>query len=229
MGKTKLAELCVYHHDCQTSISSEKFPGITLEQLSPVVYFSKGPARLDYSLLWRVGAHSPSELDEYLAYVKHDSKTKKLRVLEKSDSNAHILLRFKGSSSTYDAVLSSGVTYTSNVTAKAGFEVHRVLATEPRNMGRMLSELSAVGDVKVLKVGEFKSGSLSNLPSLTDKQIEALKAALISDYYSWPRGSTLEKLAKTVKISRRSVQERLRRAESKLMPFVIRELARKKL
>lgn len=224
----KTAVLGVYHHDCQTSLSSEKFPGVELEQTSPIVYFSKKDKKLDYSLLWRVNASSPSELEEYLNYVKKDPTTKSLKVLEKSGTNAHILLRFNGPTSTYGTVLASGVTYTSNVLAKAGFEIHTVLSPDPNKLGKMMNELSSIGDVKVIKAGDFKSGSLSKLPAFTDKQMSALQLALINDYYSWPRSATLEKLAKSARISRRSFQERLRRAETKLMPFAIKELLKKK-
>ncbi|MDD5337749.1 MAG: helix-turn-helix domain-containing protein, partial [Candidatus ainarchaeum sp.] len=219
MSKVKLAAVGVYHHDCQTSLSSEKFPGITLEQLSPVVYFSKKPEKVDYSLLWRVSANSPSELDQYLSYVKNDAKTKSLRLLEKGKTNAHILLRFKGATSTYDKVMSSGVTYASNIHAKAGYEVHTVVSSDISSLGKMLKELSAIGDVKIIKAGNYKTGALSQLPNFTNKQIDALQLALMSDYYKWPRGATLEKLAKAAHLSRRSMQERLRRAESKLLPF----------
>ena len=33
MKKVKSATIGVFHHDCQTSLSSEKFPGVTLEQV----------------------------------------------------------------------------------------------------------------------------------------------------------------------------------------------------
>jgi len=50
----------------------------------------------------------------------------------------------------------------------------------------------------------------------------------LSRYYSWPRGATLEKLARAAKVSRRSIQERLRRAESKLLPFVLKDYLKKR-
>ena len=90
-----------------------------------------------------------------------------------------------------------------------------------------MGELSAIGDVKVLRVGDFRPASAA--PKMTKKQEGALEAALINNYYRWPRGATLESLAKTAKVSRRSMQERLRRAEAKLVPFAIRELLKKRL
>ena len=93
----------------------------------------------------------------------------------------------------------------------------------------MFSELNCIGDVKVVKVGEFSRKEAADMPLLTEKQEEALKVALINNYYSWPRGSTLEKMAKVAKVSRRSMQERLRRAESKLIPFALKDYLKKRL
>jgi predicted DNA binding protein len=225
MERIKAATIGVFHHECQTSLGCEKFPGIELEQLSPVVYLSKRPSNIDYSLLWDIRASSPSELEEYLRYVKNDKATIKLHILEKRKTSASILLRFKGVSSTYDAVLTNGVTYGQNITAKAGYEIHNVIAPDPGRIGKMLSELSAIGDVKVMKIGDFKGRNL--LPALTDKQAEAVKIALINNYYSWPRGATLSKLASVAKVSRRSLQERLRRAESKLFPYALEQFLKK--
>ena len=226
-SRVKAATIGVFHHDCQTSLSSEKFPGITLEQISPVVYLSKKPAKIDYSLMWGIDANSPSELEEYLKYVKNDKATKKLHILEKGGNHALILLRFKGSSSTYDAVLSSKVSQTSPVVAKSGYEVYNLVAEDPKNIQKMLNELSCIGDVKVMRVGDFKRLPASS-PSITKKQADALKVALMNDYYSWPRGATLEELARVANVSRRSLQERLRRAEAKLMPYVLKDYLKKK-
>ncbi len=226
MGKIKAATIGVFHHDCQTSLSSEKFPGITLEQISPVVYLSKKPTKIDYSLMWQVDAHSPSELEEYLDHIKRDSKTKKLHVLEKNSSKALILLRFKGAHSTYDAVLSNKVTQTSPVLAKSGYEVYNLVAEDPKNIGKMLRELSCIGDVKVMRLGDFKPGE--GEVRITPKQADALKVALINNYYSWPRGATLQELARISKVSRRSLQERLRRAEAKLIPFALKDYLKKR-
>lgn len=227
MGKVKAATIGVFHHDCQTSLSTEKHPGITLEQLSPVVYLSKKPAGLDYSLMWNISANSPSELEEYLKFVKKDKATKKLHVLEKEHNHALILLRFRGAHSTYDAVLSNKVTATSPVVAQAGYEVYNLVAEDPKNIEKMLRELSCIGDIKVMRLGEFRKSDAASV-RITKKQAEALKVALINNYYSWPRGATLEELAGVAKISRRSMQERLRRAESKLIPYALKDYLKKR-
>lgn len=228
MAKIKSATIGIFHHDCQTSLSTEKFPGVTLEQVSPIVYINKKPSWLDYSLMWRIEANSPSELEEYLSFVQHDKATKKMHVLEKANNNALILLRFKGANSTYDAVLKNKVTQTSPVVTKAGYETYNLVAESPKNIEKMLKELSCIGDVKVMRVGDFDPKRDLAAPSITKKQADALKVALMNNYYSWPRGATLEELAGISKISRHSLQERLRRAESKLLPFVLKDYLKKK-
>lgn len=227
MDKIKAATIGVFHHDCQTSLSTEKHPGITLEQISPVVYLSKKPTGLDYSLMWNISANSPSELEEYLKFVKDDKATKKLHVLGRGQDNALVLLRFKGAHSTYDAVLSSGVTATSPVVAQAGYEVYNLIADDPKKIGKMLRELSCIGDIKVMRLGEFRKGGEAPL-GITRKQADALKVALINNYYTWPRGATLESLAKAANLSRRSLQERLRRAEAKLIPHALKDYLKKR-
>ncbi|MEM4348335.1 MAG: helix-turn-helix domain-containing protein [Candidatus Anstonellaceae archaeon] len=227
--RIKSATFGIYHHDCQTSESSEKFPGITLKQLSPVVYLSKKNSKLDYSLIWEVEANSPSELEEYLQYVKNDPRTIRLRILEKGRNNALILLRFLGTSSTYGTIISNKVTLTSLARAKEGFETYSIISEKPNFVKKMLEELSCIGQVKILRVSDFDPKKDLFVPSITEKQAEALKIALINNYYSWPKGTTLERLASIAKISRRSMQERLRRAEAKLLPVLLKDYLKKKL
>ncbi|MEM4633636.1 MAG: helix-turn-helix domain-containing protein [Candidatus Anstonellaceae archaeon] len=200
-----------------------------MEQLSPVVYLSKKNSDLDYSLIWHVGASSPSELEEYLKYVKNNPKTIRLQILEKGRNNAVILLRFLSPSSTYGTVISNKVTLTSLVKVKEGFETYNIISENPTFIKKMLEELSCIGQVKVLRVSDFDPKKDLFVPSITDKQAEALKIALINNYYSWPKGITLERLASIAKISRRSMQERLRRAEAKLLPFLLKDYLKKKL
>jgi hypothetical protein len=112
--KVKAATIGFYHQDCQTSVSTEKFPHIKLEQVSPVIYLDRKPDRMDYSLIWNVSADKPSEVDDYLTYVKKHNDTKKLTVLEKSGNQALILLRFMSPNSSYERVLDSGAITTAS-------------------------------------------------------------------------------------------------------------------
>lgn len=53
--------------------------------------------------------------------------------------------------------------------------------------------------------------------TLTDKQRSALRAAHLSGYFDWPRGSTAEELAESLGISSPTFHNHLRRAQGKLL------------
>jgi len=224
--KVKAATIGFYHQDCQTSISTEKFPHVRLDEVSLVVYLTKKPKKYDYLLMWNVSAEKPSEVDEYLTYVKKHNDTKKLTVLEKSGNQALILLNAYMPSSSYEKVLESGAMPSAPVVAKAGYETYSIVSPDPKSIKKLAHELESIGDVKITRVGDFR-GQLEG-PRLTDKQKDALSVALMNGYYSWPRGVGLVQLAHAAKISRRSMQERLRRAEAKLFPHLVKDYLNKK-
>lgn len=223
--KIKAATVKLYHHGCPNSISSEKHPGITLEQVSPVIAFAHKPKSVAYKLLWNVQADSPSELNEYLKYLKGHAKTRQMRVIDKGKNSALIFHSANSPSSSYERILQTGVVYTGPCVTRAGYEIHPIVAIDPHGINKALNELSEIGDIKVANIGSFK-GLRAEL-GITTKQAEALDIALKSDYYTWPRSSKLDDLAKVAGISRRSLQERLRRAESKLIPYAAREFLKK--
>jgi predicted DNA binding protein len=224
--KVKAATIGFYHQGCQTSKSTEKFPHVRLDEVSRVVYLDRKPGKIDYALMWNVSAEKPSEVNEYLSYVKRHNDTKRLTVLEKSGNQALILLNAYMPSSSYEKVLESGTVPSAPVVAKEGYETYNIVAPDPKSIRKLAHELDSIGDVKIMRVGDYRS-EVSG-PSLTDKQKDALAVALMNGYYSWPRGVGLEQLARAAKISRRSMQERLRRAEAKLFPHLVKDYLRKK-
>ncbi|VVB57164.1 HTH DNA binding domain protein [uncultured archaeon] len=219
--KLKAATIGFYHQGCQTSTSTEKFPHVRLEQVSPVIYFKRRPKWMDYSLLWNVRAERASELDEYLKYVKQRHDTKQLSVLDQSGKEALILIRFHSPSSSYEKVVESRAIPSAPVIAKDGFETYNLLALDPKSISKLAAELDEIGDVKLLRVGDYRRDDKG--PALTGKQKDALQVALLNGYYGWPRRVGLAELAEAAKISRRSMQERLRRAEAKLFPKAVKD------
>lgn len=223
MGRyIKQLKVSVHHQGCSACLSSEKFPEITLEQACPPSYLRKREHQVDYEILYRVYAPTKGDLDSYLKALKGLKGVTLLEVLKRWDNEALILVRTKDSSSSYSKVLQSNVICSSPVIIKNGFEQYEVVSTDPDQMRRMLSELSDVGQMKVLRIGDFER--LHTGLKLTRKQEEALELAFSQGYYKWPKRVTLEELAATQNISRRSLQERLRRAEAKLMPHFLEQL-----
>ncbi|MBS3069498.1 helix-turn-helix domain-containing protein [Candidatus Micrarchaeota archaeon] len=220
----KSAIIKVYHQDCPASRASEKFPHIRLEQLSPVVCYSHKPKSVDYKLLWGINAEKPSELDEFLTYLKRNPKTRAFYVLDKNRTRALAFHSVSGPNSSYEKALAAGAICTKPIDVQAGFEIYPVLASDPSHLEKILKELSSVGQVHVSRIGNYKGEDSMHL---TQKQMQALSIALQNNYYDWPRKSRLDDLAKVAGISRRSLQERLRRAESKLIPHAAKEFLKR--
>ena len=62
-------------------------------------------------------------------------------------------------------------------------------------------------------------------PKLAQKQKEAIELAVKHNYYDYPRKIDLEGLAKIAKVKRQTLQENLRRAEKKLVPFLTENIS----
>lgn len=58
-------------------------------------------------------------------------------------------------------------------------------------------------------------------PNISEKQTQALELAVKQGYYEFPRKIKLEELAKLSKVKRQTFQENLRRAERKLIPYLV--------
>jgi len=59
-------------------------------------------------------------------------------------------------------------------------------------------------------------------PELPEKQKGAIELAYEEGYYSYPKKSDLKDLAKIAKVSVPTFQENLRKAEIKLLPFILK-------
>jgi len=221
MDRLKEATIAVYHQDCYCSESTERFPGVSLRQESPVVYITRKSGRLTYQVLWAATSESKSELDFFFSYLKGHPLTKKLILLNRTPTSAFFFHRTISQSSSYESVLRNDVVYSSPIRVENGLEVHDIISMDPKNMQNTLRELESIGEMKILRLGDYKPKR--SRYGLTQKQKKAITMALDNGYYNWPKKINLDELAAMEKISRRSLQERLRRAESKIFPKSIED------
>ena len=117
----------------------------------------------------------------------------------------------------------------------AGREICNLIVT-PEDAGLILEDIRKEdpnAKVNILKLAPLKSAtepypfylSLDNLKNdLTSKQQEVLKLAYTKGYYELPRSVFLEKLAKEMNIHRRTYEEHLRKAEKKIMSYLVPSL-----
>ncbi|MFH1448425.1 MAG: helix-turn-helix domain-containing protein [Candidatus Micrarchaeota archaeon] len=225
MGKrVKHLKVSVYHQECEGSRESEKQPELKFEQMSPVNYLRRKEGMVEYEILWNITAPDNAELEKYLKSIKREHRLS-CSILKKADTEALVLWRTKAKSSSYDKVIQSNILYSKPITVQRGYEIHDVIATDPDRMKKMLQELSDIGELKILRIGDYDQERSS--VKLTSKQKQALNTALSQGYYSWPRKVNLEELALCSNLSMRAFQERLRRAEAKLLPVLLEKELKK--
>lgn len=117
----------------------------------------------------------------------------------------------------------------------AGREIVNLLVT-PEDAGLILEDIRREdpdAKVNVLKLAPLKDADnpyphylpLDDLKeNFTDKQLIALTNAFKNGYYELPRMVLLEGLAKKMNIHRRTYEEHLRKAEKKIMSYLIPSL-----
>ncbi|GAA0510091.1 Predicted DNA binding protein, contains HTH domain [Halorubrum aquaticum] len=80
-----------------------------------------------------------------------------------------------------------------------------------------LAELPERIETTVLRIGEYDWRQDLFDPGLTDRQFDALAAAVESGYYESPREATVEAVAERIDASTSTASEHLRKAESAVM------------
>ncbi|MUV85368.1 helix-turn-helix domain-containing protein [Natronomonas sp. CBA1123] len=91
--------------------------------------------------------------------------------------------------------------------------VYTVLFFRRQDLRAMIEDFREIGTVTLGKLSAFDRTGVR----LTDRQYEVIECALESGYFEWPREITSEELAEKMEISRATLLEHLRKAESKLL------------
>lgn len=101
--------------------------------------------------------------------------------------------------------------------------LHVTVVGHPGPMRDALAEVANGFDVVVRKTGEYDPGTTtaSLFAQLTESEQTTLAAARRLGYYEVPRTATHEDVAEELGVSRSTVGEHLRRAESKLVSKII--------
>ncbi len=107
---------------------------------------------------------------------------------------------------------------------KDGWEEWEIASMERKAIEKLIEIGEKIYELKFLEFYKRKIknfGFLTLLPELTDKQEKSLRLALESGYYSYPRKTSLDKLAKVAKLAFSTFQAHIRKAENKIISYVV--------
>lgn len=107
-----------------------------------------------------------------------------------------------------------------------GWEQYSVVGFTESDIQGLLQELDDSREIDVLSKTSIEQQQLPHstvlsvdrlFDDLTAKQLAALRLALDNDYYTQPRGASVEELAALTDVARATFEEHLRKAENKLI------------
>ena len=119
-----------------------------------------------------------------------------------------------------DTVLETGCMTRLPIIITRGYQSHSILAPSQKKFAQMFAKLKKrFTSVSIERVKRYPDGMTQSL--LTRKQMDAISLAYFRGYYEIPRESELDHLSKDLGIKRVAMQERLRRAEKKIIRCII--------
>ena len=174
--------------------------------------------------------------------IKAHSLVKKVEVLTQSPNTALIVVTSSYEAMTYRILHQTKVKMLESPITKNGVDSEILLAPSHKEMSdliKLLSEDKDYADVKLKKkhyiepadavsLSNFRTTGFFDLQSakslLAPKQVEAFQKAVDYGYYDVPKKISIEELAAHLGASPSTVAEHLRKAESKLLPILMKVL-----
>jgi predicted DNA binding protein len=115
------------------------------------------------------------------------------------------------------------------ITYHGGWEAHKVMGFREGDYKKMFRELEDLGSIEILEKKILSGKSIhdtfmislsSAFSKLTEKQVDALMAALDNGYYEVPKKKTAEEIARKYGVPRTTYEEHVRKAESKIFRVI---------
>ncbi len=161
-------------------------------------------------------------LEEYVKQMKQSDQIIDISITHKTPSMFWNKVKHKlDYPSIHDSILESGSMTILPITIENGIQYHNILSPSSDSFRDLLTKLKErFTDVDIRTLSSKPTETLQDF--LTDKQFETLMLAYRRGYYEIPRKCTLEDIGKELGIKRVACQERIRRAELKIIDYYVK-------
>ena len=162
-------------------------------------------------------------LDEYVKLMKKSDQIIEFCITHKTPTRYWNRSKHKlDYPSIHDSILESGSMTILPIFIENGVQYHNILSPTAKNFRKLLSFLKErFTDVNIRALSSKPTETLQDF--LTDKQYETLMLAHRKGYYEIPRKITLEEIGEELGVKRVACQERIRRAEQKIIGFYVKD------
>lgn len=218
--------LRIWHPDCWTLRSTAAVDAGLI---------AHGVYEIDDQVSARLTAYGDTneQITDLVSEVRDSPLTNNVRVVNQSfDPNAErgtagnateeLFVQYESKNSIHDAFISRGFVPDEEIRIRGGNEFWTVITPEDRaTIREQLDEIRSAMEAEVTveevhaQAGTDANGS--NRSQLSERQREIFRLAQRRGYYSWPREVSASELAADVDITKTTLLEHLRKAESKLL------------
>jgi len=160
-------------------------------------------------------------------FISEFQKDKTIKKFEVDGNQIFTLNALKGEGvTTYSSVFDTKLIYIKPVIQRIdGYEDWELASWDKETLMNIMKIPDF--DMELIYVKEVKGANLflpQIQPNLSEKQRESISIAIKNGYYNFPRGKDLNELSAVAKVSKQTFQENLRKAENKLIPFLVDNL-----
>ncbi|MFW9918105.1 MAG: helix-turn-helix domain-containing protein [Candidatus Thorarchaeota archaeon] len=209
--------------NCIIEISSEHYYSCKLTRMIPVrVSIVTINGDTGFGIIESL-KHEERSIQQYVDELSKSESIKSVTVTHKAPQAywTRVVHKVEGPS-IYETILQSGCMTYLPIVVENGIQTHVVLAPSREVLSNMLHMLrDRFSFVRIKRIRPTPSGLLDI--DLTSKQRDAIDLAVESGYYNIPRKCTIEELGEKLGIKRVAMQERLRRAEQRVIAFYARK------
>ncbi|MDO8626883.1 MAG: helix-turn-helix domain-containing protein [Candidatus Diapherotrites archaeon] len=167
-------------------------------------------------------------IDKYFAAI---SKEKRVMNIEREGNFVAYSISVPEKESHLQMYFKPDIFLVKPVTIKPdGFQYIELASWKKENLTKMLKEIAKFGTIHSQSISKESLTDIyipHLMPSMTISQKKAILLAFRNGYYEYPRKITIERLADLAKLAPSSLQEHLRKAENKLLPYLLENISGK--
>ncbi len=162
-------------------------------------------------------------LEEFVKLMKKSDQIIEFNVTHKTPTMYWNKVKHKlDYPSIHDSILESGSMTILPIIIENGIQYHNILSPSADSFRKLLGYLQErFTDVNIRALSSKPTETLQDF--LTDKQYETIMLAHRNGYYEIPRRITLEEVGEELGIKRVACQERIRRAEQKIINYYVKD------
>ncbi|MHA2141320.1 MAG: helix-turn-helix domain-containing protein [Candidatus Thorarchaeota archaeon] len=156
-------------------------------------------------------------IKNYIEGLEASSSIKEVNILHRSPEAYWTRVVHKlDRASIHETILDSGCMTRLPIVVEHGLQYHTILAPSQDTLSELVRSLrTRFPHVRIRRLKSQPTASFR--VALTEKQQDAFLLAFQSGYYEMPRKSRIDKMCKKLGIKRVAMQERLRRAEQRII------------